>query len=74
MKIPNSDYAKMKDFAMSEWKNRAKDPHDSEEVFIAKCWVEALRCSLLGSDWELSMTDKKGEQCVFTIDSPFKPK
>lgn len=74
MKIANTEYARMKDFALEEIRNRAKDPHDNEETFVAKCWTESLRRVLLGSGWVLSMTDTKGEQCVFEIDSPFKPK
>lgn len=42
MKIDRRMLGEMHNFALTEYKDKAKNPHESSEQFLARCWCEAF--------------------------------
>lgn len=54
MKIDRRMLGEMHNFALTEYKDKAKNPHESSEQFLARCWCEAFINIIKGEGYDVT--------------------
>jgi len=57
MKIDRHMLTQMYRAALSDYKDKTKSPHESDEQFLARCWCEAFIGILKGEGYEVAVLD-----------------